>query len=161
MLPPMKTAFLLLPATLALLATASAQMVVPGPPQRPGGREIGGTNTGTRINGNTVKPPTPTQRRTITHVVLTDTRIWRNTDGRTIEAKLIAFDDLVTETTPNNPTPPTPTPPNKPTVVKNGKARLLIGTKPYEILLTQLVKTDQDFIEGVRSAIARKPAQSP
>jgi hypothetical protein len=53
---------------------------------------------------------------------------------------------------------PTFTPPANPTVVKDGKARLLVDTRPYELPLDRLSQADRDFIEKIRTAAARTSA---
>jgi hypothetical protein len=36
--------------------------------------------------------------RRVTHIVLYEYRIWTNTEGKPLDAKLLAFEDLVAET---------------------------------------------------------------
>ncbi|MEO0018526.1 MAG: hypothetical protein RLZZ522_1809 [Verrucomicrobiota bacterium] len=76
-----------------------------------------GIDGGASITGGT--PAAPKQRYK-THLVLAESRIWQNLDGRTLE-----------------------------------------GKKPFELPLTNLVKADQEFIETIRLALAKKAAVKP
>lgn len=140
-------------------AGPAAGQVVPATPQRPITRGTGGNLNG----GVTIDPKQegPKTVRLVTHVVLSASRIWRNGDGRTLEGKLIAFEDVVHEAPVGAAEPPAPEPPKNPTVVRNGKVRLLVGKKAYELPLSRLVKVDQDFIEQVRAGFAKKAAANP
>ena len=59
------------------------------------------------------------------------------------------------------PEPPPPAPLTRPTVVRDGKARLLIGKNAFEIPLIRLVREDQELIEQVRAKLDRKRAPMP
>jgi len=113
--------------------------------------------------GVTIKPQAgQTQtRRLVTHVVLADSRIWRSTDDKTLEGKLIAFEDAVTEVPAGGAEPPAPVPPKNPTVIRDGKVRLLVEKKAFEIPLSRLIKVDQDFIEQIRAGLAKRAARTP
>jgi hypothetical protein len=145
-----------------MVGAATAQMVLPGGTKNPGNRSIGGSinggvNPGTTVNRNQEQP----KKRYTTHIVLAESRIWRNIDGRTLEGKLLAFEDVVVEVPAGGAEPPAPVPPANPTVVRNGKIRLQVGQKIFELALTSLVKVDQDFVEGIRAGIAKKTALRP
>lgn len=147
----------------AMVGGAAAQVVLPGgaksPVTRPiGGGVNGGVNGGASISGGT---PAPAKQRYTTHIVLSESRVWQNLDGRTLEGKLLAFEDVVTEVVAGAGEPPAPVPPANPTVVRNGKVRLLVGKKPFELPLTNLVKADQEFIESIRAALAKKAVVKP
>jgi hypothetical protein len=90
--------------------------------------------------------------RYTTHVVLSESRIWTSAEGKPLEAKLLAFEDLVVEKAQGNETPDLPEPPKHPTVVRDGKVRLLIGKKPVELPLARLSQADRDFVERIRRA---------
>lgn len=140
-------------------AGPAAGQVVPATPQRPITRGTGGN-----LNGGGAIDPKQKDTKTVrfvTHVVLSASRIWRNGDGRTLEGKLIAFEDVVHQTPVGAAEPPAPEPPKNPTVVSNGKVRLLVGKKAYELPISRLVKIDQDFIEQVRAGFAKKATAKP
>jgi hypothetical protein len=46
-------------------------------------------------------------------------------------------------------------------VIRAGKVRLLVGKKPFDLVLTNLVKADQEFIESIRAALAKKATVKP
>lgn len=146
-------------AGLLLAGIAGGQVVVPGTPQRPITRPTGGGLGG----GVSIQPQSgQTQtRRLVTHVVLSDPRIWRSADGKTLEGKLIAFEDSVTEIPAGAAEPPAPEPPKNPTVVRDGKVRLLVEKKAFEVPLSRLVKVDQEFIEQIRAGFAKRAARTP
>lgn len=95
--------------------------------------------------------------RYTTHIILSESRIWTSAEGKPLEAKLLAFEDLVVETTQGKDTPDLPEPPKHPTVVRNDKVRLLVGKKPVELPLARLSQADRDFIERIRRA--NEPAE--
>lgn len=156
--------FCWLPITAALLllgtVTAVAQVVIPATPKKFTKRVegSGGASIGPGLAPTAPKPPPVT--RTTTYFTLSDSRQWTSTDGKPLLAKLVAFEDIVIETQGNQAPATPPAMPTNPTVVRNGKARLLSGNKPYEIPLERLSQPDRDFIEGIRSAVAAKTAQA-
>lgn len=118
-------------------------------------REVGGEiDPGAKIE----RPAESGNVRYVSHIVLHASRIWLSTDGKPVTAKLIAFEDMIVEAPKGASEPPMPEPPAKPTVVKEGKVRLLVERKAYEVPLDRLVPGDQELIEGIRSAIERKAA---
>jgi hypothetical protein len=66
--------------------------------------------------------------------------------------KLIAFEDIVTMGNAG----PAPVVPKNPTVVRDGKARLLVDAKIYEVTLQSFGPEDRKFIEDTRAALAAK-----
>jgi hypothetical protein len=94
--------------------------------------------------------------RAVTHVVLGDQRQWASADGRTIEAKLIAFEDLVLESK-KGAAAAMPEPPKHPTVVRDGSIRLSMKGKPVVIALSKLSVADQEYVEKIRVRHAVKP----
>lgn len=144
---------------LAATAPMLAQ-VVPSTPRRPITRGTGGNLDG---GGVTVDPKQkePKKVRFVTHVVLSTTRTWHSANGRTLEGKLIAFEGMVSETPVGGAAPRAPEPPKSPTVVRDGKVRLLVGKKAFEVPRSRLLKVDQDFIEQVRARFAKKAAAKP
>ncbi len=99
--------------------------------------------------------------RTITYLVLSESRSWTSTDGKVLEAKLIAFEDIVIEGKVEGGSQAPTKPPANPTVVRNDKVRLLAGKKSYELDLSRLSEADRSFIEQTRSRHERKPAATP
>jgi hypothetical protein len=145
------------------MATAAfGQIVMPGGAKNPGNRSIGNTVNGGVDGGATISgKQTPPKKRYTTHIILAETRIWRNADGRTKEGKLLAFEDVVVEVPGDVAETPMPVPPANPTLVRNGKVRMLIGKEIFEVAVSSLVKIDQDYIEGIRASLAKKAAVKP
>jgi hypothetical protein len=136
--------------------------VIPATPKKFGTRSLnnnGANGASISTNGGSINlGPTAaasTKVRYTTHVTLSDSRQWRSTDGKSLLGRLIAFEDLTAEIEKGAPPPPF-TPPANPTVVKDGKARLLVDTKTYELPLDRLSEPDRDFIEKVREGLAKK-----
>ena len=137
----------------------SAQMVVPASPRKMTTRPIGGNSSvGVKIT------PTDTAEQKVrytTHVVLADSRQWTSTDGKTLQAKWIAFEDLVVESTKGAPQPAPPALPANPTLVRAGKIRLIGSQKPFELALERLSQADRDFVEQYRAAHPPKAEPTP
>lgn len=143
----------LLPVAVVLAFAASlpvSAQVIPTTPKKFDTRGIGDAQ-GTNSVGFTKVPPKVTVKTT-THIVLGDPRQWKLADGKSYIGKLIAFEDIVTE---GNATAP-PVVPKNPTVVRDGKARLLVNAKPYEVPLQNFGADERKFIEDTRTAIAAK-----
>ena len=124
--------------------------VVPSTPTKFDTRGIGdGVKGGGAVN---VAPPrTQTTVRTVTHIVLGEPRQWKMSDGKSFIGKLIAFEDIVA--TGNAAQPEIP---KNPTVVRDGKARLLVEAKAYEVPLQNFGEEERKFIEDVKVAVAAK-----
>lgn len=155
----MRIAILLLSAGLLAPTQIHAQVDIPPPPGSGiRKRSVGGLGGG----GVEVVPKNPSGQmvRHLTYLTLSVSRIWQSSEGRTLEGKLIAFEDLVTEA-PKGSAPPAPEPPKHPTVVRDGKIRVLMDRKPVEIPLARLSSGDQEFVEGVRKANERKTPPAP
>ena len=140
------------------LYPVSAQFDIPGNPMvapkkssmRPVG---GGVNTGAVVEpGKTAVPKV----RYTTHIVLYDYRMWSNTEGKPLEAGLIAFEDLVVEVPKGSAEPVMPDPPANPTLIRDGKIRLLVKKKPVEVALDRLSQADREFIDQMKAALAKK-----
>jgi hypothetical protein len=140
-----------------LIVTAAGGQVVPTTPKKFAMRGVGSsaTNTATGITQTKTEPVI----RTTTYIVLAPSRQWTNSEGKPLVAKLIAFEDITTETTKSaaaaNPTPQ-PSIPGKPTVISDGKIRLMADKKPYEVALAKLSQADQDFVAMVKRAVEAK-----
>ena len=146
------------PSLLAFLVVTPAAhaQVVPANPTKFKTRSIGG-NTGGDVRV-TPRDDGPDMRRFVTYLVLADSRTWTSADGKPVTGKLIAFEDLVVEVPAGSAEPPQPALPEHPTVVRAGKARLLVNNKPFEIPLARLSAPDREFIEAIRAARAKPPA---
>jgi hypothetical protein len=152
-----------------LLALASSRdaggQVVPATPKKFATRSVsGGGGTGTASVGVLAPKPQPPVR-TKTYIALGDARQWKSTDGKSLLGKLIAFEDFVEETKIDGaskaaPVAP-PAMPDRPTVVRDGKARLLIDNKPFEVALDRLCDEDRKLVEGIRDAVNTKAGGKP
>lgn len=101
--------------------------------------------------------PVKTIVKTITYITLSEARQWTSSDGKTLLAKIIAFEDIVTESADKSEAQQTATmPTTTPTLIKDGKIRLLVNRKPFELALDKLSQPDRDFVENLRSAIQKK-----
>lgn len=144
----------------ATMASAVAQGGIPGNPMvtpknfkmRPVG---GSVNPGAMVEP--AKTPSPNVRY-VTHVILCDSRMWTSSEGKPLDAKLIAFEDLVAEGPSGSAAPAMPAPPANPTVTRAGKARLLVNGKTVEIALERLSRQDLEFIDAIKAALAKKAA---
>ena len=141
----------LLPAVVVAVIFSSlplAAQVVPATPKKFETRRIGDAVSG----GSTVNVTPPRVQpivRTVTHIVLGEPRQWKMADGNSFVGKLIAFEDIVTEGN----TTTAPAVPKNPTIVRDGKARVLVNSKPYEIALDRLGADERKFIEETRVAL--------
>ena len=143
----------------AVSGTAAYSQVVPTTPNSFKIRGSGG-GSDTASAHVTPPPPAPTIIRTVTYYSLSDSRQWTSTDGKALVGKLIAFEEHVVETVKGTPEALSPAPtalPSPPTVIRDGKVRLLVNNLPYELPLTRLTKEDQEFI-NVAKIGASKPA---
>lgn len=68
------------------------------------------------------------------YVELSEAKPWRDVSGRTVQGKLIAFNPAAGASTPSS------------TLIRDGKVRLLVGQKTYELSIERLVEEDQAFI---------------
>jgi hypothetical protein len=128
--------------------------VVPTTPTRFTTRGVGSSSSADSVGVATVKPKVLS--RTVTHIVLGTPRQWKMVDGRSFIGKLIAFEDLVTVPKEDGTPGATPPVPPKPTIVRNGSARFLVNSKPYELPLDRLGPDERKFIEETRLAFAAK-----
>ncbi len=156
----MKFPHLAVVMSLASVLPLPAQMDIPGnpmvTPKNFKTRTVGGgTNPGATVQS---AEPNNGKVRHVGHIVLFNSRVWTSTEGKPLEAKLLAFEDLIAEA-PAGVEPIMPKPPTHPTVVKNGGVRLLAGTKPVVVPLKRLSHSDCEFIAGIEAALARKSAK--
>jgi hypothetical protein len=144
----------------ALLATGSAVLaqVVPTTPGKFKMKPFGESGASAGI-ASTPKPVETTYRQT-TYIALSPPRQWKSADGKSVLGKLIAFEDLVIESKGAAPDPAAaPTMPAKITVVRDGKARLLVNSKPFEVLLDRLGEDEKNFVKGIEAGVAAKAAK--
>ena len=156
---PLQLGVMLLLAVVA--AREARSQVVPATPNKFATRTIsGGGTTGSASVGFAAPAKPQSTVRTTTHIALGDTRQWKSTDGKTLLGKLIAFEDFVVETKIENSAKPAPAAPpampEKPTVVRDGKARLLIDNKPVEVPLDRLSDDDRKLVESIQNAVNAK-----
>lgn len=147
---------------LTLAVTAGAQVVVPATPTKFAKKNLGtsiSTNGGSSAGIGLSKPDAPTIMRYTTYWSLSEVRQWTSTDGRPLVAKLIAFEDSVVEQIKGQPAPAAPKFEGKPTVVLNGKVRLMANQKPYEVALDKLSEKDRELVEGIRTAVEKAPSK--
>ncbi len=145
----------ILPAAVLFAISGSlplaAQVGIPATPTKFDTRGIGdGVKGGGAVNA--VPPRPQTVLKTTTHIVLGEPRQWKMADGKSYIGKLIAFEDIVI--VGNAPAPATV--PKNPTVVREGKARLLVAAKAYEVPLQNFGDEERKFIEETRVAVAAK-----
>jgi hypothetical protein len=143
-----------------LMAGLAAAQVVPANPENFTKRSIGGATSG----GVEVQPRNgdkPQAVRYVTYIILSVDRFWTSTEGKLIQGKLIAFEDMVTEVPKGAAPPPNPTPPEEPTVVRDGRIRLLMNNKPVVVSLTRFSAGDLEFVEQVRKAYTKKGMPEP
>lgn len=140
-----------------LASFAGAQVVIPPNPGKTEKRSIGGGTSG----AVEVIPKKDPKVRYTTHIVLSVSRIWTSSDGKLLEGKLIAFEDLVVEAEKGGQEPSAPEAPKNPTVVKGDKIRLLIQKKPVELALSRLSQGDREFVEQTRKAYQKKEPPTP
>jgi hypothetical protein len=148
----------LLPAAMMLAFAGSPPLyaqTVPVAPTTPGKFDTRGI--GDAVNGGGTVGFTPgkpqTTMKTITHIVLGEPRQWKLGDGRSFIGKLIAFEDIVTMGNAAS----APVVPKHPTVVRDGKARLFVDGKVYEVTLQSFGEEERKFIEATRAMLAAKP----
>jgi hypothetical protein len=150
---PLRLAFLY---TVLLALPLAAQMDLPGnptvTPKNFKTRSVGGgANPGATVH--TVEKPV----RHVAHIVLFQNRMWTSSDGKPLEAKLLAFEDLVAEAPAGAP-PVMPDPPALPTVVRDSSVRLMVGKKPVVVPLERLSTQDREFVANIEATLARQAA---
>ena len=151
-----------IPALLWLLGSlpAPAQVDVPAnptvTPRKFTTRSVGGgVNPGVSIDSTKTENPNV---RYVTHIILYQNRMWTSAEGKPLDAKLIAFEDLVAEAPKGSAEPVMSAPPEHPTVVREGKVRLLVNQKPVELALDRLSRQDREFVDQIKAALDKKAA---
>jgi len=141
------------------VASATAQTEIPAnplvtPKKSPARAVGGGVDPGVKVDPAKKDPNV----RYVSHIVLYQNRYWTSAEGKPLEAKLIAFEDLVADVPKGASEPVMSTPPENPTVVRDGKVRLLVDKKPVELALERLSQQDQEFVEQIKASLAKKAA---
>jgi len=145
-------------ATLSALLFFPAAVLAQAVPTTPTKFDIKPITGPTSSAGATItsKSTAPMVRQTI-YLTLSPLRQWTSSDGKTLMGKLIAWEESVT-TTPGAPPPVAEKLlTEKPTVLKDGKARLLIENKAYELPLSRLDAESQKFIQQLHTQLSTKP----
>jgi hypothetical protein len=137
-----------------IVPSVTHSQVVPTTPTKFTTRGIGDSSASSGVGVATVKPQATT--RQITHIVLGEPRQWKLVDGKSFVGKLIAFEDIVIEAQKGAAPAAAPVVPPKPTLVRNGNARFLVNSKPYELPMERLGADERKFIDETRAAIAAK-----
>jgi hypothetical protein len=148
---------------LAFTTVSMAQIATPTTPTKFGQRGIsGGTNSGNAsVNATTTAEATA---RITSHYSFGELRQWKSADGRSLLGKMIAFEDAVIEVKRQTATEaqsaamaaPAPKPPVKFTLLREGKIRLLVNNKPFEVPLDKLSAEDQTFAKQVEATVNAK-----
>ena len=143
--------------TLLLLAMAGGvwAQVVPTTPTGFKMRQIG--DSGASAGIASAPKQKETRYRQVTHISLSPARQWKSADGQSLLGKLIAFEDIVVESKGVAPDKnAAPAMPAKITVVRDGKARLMVDTKTYEVALDRLGEDERKFVTQIQAAVAAK-----
>ena len=157
----MKTVLLLL----ALFITrATGQIATPTTPAKFAKRDVSSGASTNSASVNATPAAGQSTARITSHYSFGDARQWKSTDGRSLVGKMIAFEDAVIEV--KRPTAaearaaamsaPAPKPPAKFTLVRDGKIRLLVNNKPYEVALDRISEDDRAFAKQVEESLNRK-----
>jgi hypothetical protein len=160
MIRPMRIPCMLAVVGLLCMPSGRAQVGFPEnptvAPRKTATKSIGGgVNPGASIDSTTTRNPNV---RYVTHIVLYEYRMWTNSEGKPLEAALIAFEDLVAETPKGSAEPVMPAPPARPTVTRDRKIRLLVNKKAVEVALDKLCESDREFIDQMKAALEKKAA---
>ena len=148
----------------ALAAPLSAQVILPTTGKKFDTRTINGSggSGGVSIN-NTPKPAPPTKTKLTSHFMLGEPRQWQSTDGKSLLGTIITFEDSVIEFDAANPAaareavqkaPPAKMP-DKPTLIREGKIRLLVNQKPAEVPLERLCEADRKYVEELNARLPK------
>ncbi len=143
----------------ALEATAQ---VVPTTPTKFGQRSMGVSNAGGGSASIGLAPGTANPKpvvKQISYIALSESRQWTSNDGKTLVGKVIAFEQMEQVLADGQTdSPEAPKLPARPTVIRDGKARLLVQQKPFELPLERLSEADQTFVRQLDEAIGKQAA---
>ena len=146
-----------IPLLILLLGSAAINSQAQTTTSTPKGFEIRKNGSGTG-NGSSVGliPSGKKQKpQVITYTALSKVREWKNSDGKTIKARLLAFPSLIEDQKTKGETPHF-------TVIRDQKVRFLISPNNKATLypLEKLSDLDQEFIEEIARAAARAAESS-
>ncbi|WP_395751235.1 hypothetical protein [Prosthecobacter sp.] len=149
---------------LAMTASLSAQVILPTTGKKFDTRTINGSggNSGVSIN-NTSQPAPSTKAKLTSHFTVGEPRQWKSTDGKSLLGTIIIFEDAVIELDAANPAAareavakaPPPKMPEKPTLIREGKIRLLVSQKPVEIPLERLSAEDRKYVDDLNARMPK------
>jgi len=156
----MKAVFLVFAAAFMPLG---AQVASPTTGKALESRTIGGSGGNTGVSINSTPQPAAAKARLVSYFSLSELRQWRSSDGRSLMGSVIAFEDSVIEIDAANPAAareaaqkaPAAAPPAKFTLVRDGKVRLLVNNKPFEVLLEKLSGEDRKFVEELQQRLPK------
>lgn len=142
----------------SLALPAAAQVAAPATPGKFTSRTVGGAGGTAGVSIHPTPQAASTKARLVSHFSLCEARQWKSSDGRSVVGSLIAFEDAVVEIDAATPAAareaalkaPPATLPAKLTLVRDGKVRLLVSNKPFEIMLDRLSSADRQFVEDLR-----------
>ena len=148
----------------AMAAPLSAQVVLPATGSKFNTRTINGSggSGGVSIGGNT-KPAPPTKTKLTSYFMLGEPRQWKSTDGKSLLGTIITFEESVIEFDAANPAaareavakaPPAKMP-AKPTLIREGKVRLLVNQKPVEVPMERLSEEDRKYVEDLNARLPK------
>ncbi len=149
---------------LAMAAPLCAQVILPTTGKKFDTRTINGSggNSGVSIN-NATKPAPPTKTKLTSYFMLGEPRQWKSTDGKSSLGTIITFEESVLEFDAANPAaareaaqkaPPAKMP-AKPTLIRDGKIRLLVNKNPVEVPLERLSDEDRKYVEDLNARLPK------
>ncbi len=149
---------------LAMAAPLSAQVILPTTGKKFDTRTINGSSGSGGVSiGATTKPPPPTKTKLTSYFMLGEPRQWKSTDGKSLLGTIITYEESVLEFDAANPAaareavqkaPPAKMP-DKPTLIRDGKIRLLVNKKPVEVPLERLSDEDRKFVEDLKARMPK------
>ncbi len=145
-------------------ASLSAQVINPTTGKKFETRDLNGSggSGGVSINAAT-KPASPTKTKLTSYFILGEPRQWKSKDGRSLLGAIITFEESVIEFDAANPAaareavekaPPAKMP-EKPTLIRDGKARLMVNKKPVEVALELLSDDDRKYVEDLNARLPK------
>ena len=149
---------------LALAPPLCAQVVLPTTGKKFETRSINGSggNTGVSVNP-APKPPPATKTKLTSYFMLGDPRQWKSTDGKSLLGTIITYEESVVEFEAANSAAarqaadkaPPPKLPEKPTLIRDGKIRLLVNQRPVEVPLTRLSEEDRKYVDDLNARLPK------
>ncbi len=148
----------------AVALPLSGQVINPTTGKKFETRDLNGSggSGGVSINAAT-KPAPPTKTKLTSYFILGDQRQWKSKDGRSLLGAIIAFEDSVIEFDAANPVaareavekaPPAKLP-DKPTLIREGKVRLMVNKKPVEVSMDLLSEDDRKYVDDLNARLPK------